>query len=226
VFVRLKHDPAQLKQAFLLALAVQVTVGIPASTGLIVISSELVPALLGEKWTPAVPFIQILAATNILQAVGASGAYLLLALGRAKVTAYSAWLSVLTFISLAMLAIPEGGATAIAALRLAVAAAAFIVFISLVKRELPPLRTVEMFSSVWRPFLASALMTIGLLAWPSAAGITSILELLVKITFGACVYAVGLVALWRMAGCPDGAESYLLEKTKLDKVMRRALGAR
>ena len=226
VFVKLKHDLVQLKQAFLLALAVQVSIGIPASTGLIVISNDLVPALLGDRWNPAVPFIQILAATNILHAVTASGGYLLLALGRARLTAYSTWFSVLTFILLAMLAIPHGGANAIAALRLAVAAVGFFLLVFLLKRELPTLRSIEMLSAIWRPFLASALMTIGLLAWPSAGGMTSIFELLIKITFGACVYAVGLVALWRMTGCPDGAESYLLEKAKLDKAMRRALRAR
>jgi O-antigen/teichoic acid export membrane protein len=226
VFVKLRHDLAQLKQAFLLALAVQVSVGIPASIGLILISGELVAALLGEKWIPAVPFVQILAATNILHAVGTSGGYLLLALGRAKLTAYSTWLSLVTFISLAMLAIPTGGASAIAALRLAVATAAFFLFIFLVKRELPTLRIIEMLASIWRPFLASALMAVGLLASPFAGGKTSIFGLLIEIAFGAGIYAACLVLLWRMAGCPDGAERYLLEKAKLEKITRRVLRAR
>ena len=226
VFVKLKHDLVQLKHAFLLALAVQVSVGIPASAGLIVISNELVHTLLGETWMPAVPFIQILAATNIMQAVGLSGWYLLLALGRANLAAYSSWFSVVIFVSLAMLAIPNGGASAIATLRLAVAAAGFLLFVFLVKREFPTFRTLEMLSSIWRPFLASAFMIIGLLAWPPGDGMTSILVLLIKIAFGASVYTACLVILWRMVGCPDGAERYLLEKAKLEKVVRRVLRAR
>jgi len=226
VFVKLKHDLVQLKQAFLLALAIQVAIGIPASTGLIVISNELVPALLGEKWIPAVPFIQILAATNILHAVTGSGGYVLLALGQARLTAYSVWFSVLIFVSLAIFAIPNGGASAIAALRLGVAVVGFFSLVFLVKRELPTLRTIELLSSIWRPFLASALMTIALLAWPSADGMVSIVQLLAKITFGAGFYAACLVALWRVAGCPEGAERYLLEKAKLDKAMRRVLRAK
>ena len=225
VFVKLKDDLVQLKQALLLALGVQVSVGIPASAGLIVLSHELIPALLGEKWTSTVPFVQILAATNIIHAVSASGGYVLLALGRARLTAYSAWFSVLTFIALATFAIPDGGADAIAALRLAVAAIAFCASLFLVKRELPTLRTIEMLGSIWRPFAASAVMTIVLLAWPSTHSISPILELLLKISFGAAIYAACLVALWRVAGCPDGAEHYLLKKAKLDKAMRRVLRA-
>ena len=226
LFVKLKHDLVQLKHAFLLALAVQVSLGIPASVGLIVVSDELVQTLLGETWIPAVPFVQILAATNIVQAMGLSGWYVLLALGRAKLAAYSSWFSVLLFVSLAMLAIPNGGATAIATLRLAVAAAGFLLFVFLLKREFPNLCTLEMLNAIWRPFVASAVMTIGLLAWPPAGGTASILELLIKITSGAIIYAACLVILWRIVGCPDGAERYLLEKANLDKVVRRVLRAR
>jgi lipopolysaccharide exporter len=226
LFVKLKHDLVQLKEAFLLALAVQVAVGIPASAGLIMVSSELVLTLLGDKWLPAVPFIQILAATGIVNAIGTSGGYLLLAVGRAKVAAYGAWFSVLAFISLAIFAIPNGGATAIAVLRLAVVAAALFLSMFLVQRELPTLRTLEILTSIWRPLLATVVMTTGLLIWPSVEGMPPMLELLVKITLGAGIYAACLLVLWWMVGCPNGAERYLLEKAKLATAMHRILRAK
>lgn len=223
LFVKLKHDLVQLKKAFLLALGVQALVGIPAATGLVMVSSELVLALLGEKWGAAIPFIQILGVGNILVAIGASGGYMLLALGRAKVTASTAWLSVLLFAALVTLAIPEEGAMAIAMLRLAVASFVTLLFLYLVKRELRTLRVLEMLGSVWRPCLASAIMVVVLLALPSLHAMPMIAQLLIKISVGATVCVVCVLSLWRFAACPDGAEAYLLEKLRLDGAMRRLL---
>lgn len=218
LFVKLKHDQTRLKKAFLLALGIQTLVGIPAGAGLALVSSELVLALLGEKWISAIPFVQLMGVINIMSAIGVSGGYLLLALGRTQVTAISQWTMILLFVALAMLAIPEGGAMAIAMLRLGVTACGFLVFIFLVKRELHGLRGREMLDSIWRPCVASTLMAVFLLGLPSLSGMPVIAQLLLKVSLGAMVFAVGILALWRLAGCPAGAESYLLEKLKLDQV--------
>jgi O-antigen/teichoic acid export membrane protein len=223
LFVNLKHDLVQLKQAFLLALGVQTLIGVPAATGLIVVSNELVLALLGAKWIAAVPFIQIMGAVNIIIALGTSGGYVLLALGRAKVVAYSAWASVLLFVVLVTLAIPQGGAMAIATLRLVVAGFIMIMFLYLLNRELPALRMLEMLRSIWRPCIASALMALVLLVLPSLDAVPVIAQLLIKVSVGATVCTVCVLFLWRVAACPDGAEAYLLEKLKLDAAVRRVL---
>jgi lipopolysaccharide exporter len=223
LFVQLKHDLTQLKRAFLLALGIQALVGIPASIGLIVVSHDLVLALLGAKWSAAVPFIQIMGAVNILGAISLSGAYMLLALGRAKITAYAAWMSVLLFTALAVLAIPQGGAMSIAILRLLVSASMFFIFMYLIKRELSTLRMRELLGSIWRPCVAGALMAVLLLELPSLNAMPAIALLLGKVTLGATIYVVCVLALWRLAACPDGAEAYLLKKLKLDHVIRRVL---
>ena len=119
------------------------------------------------------PFVQIMGAVNIIIAIAVSGGYMLLALGRAKIMAYSSWMSVLLFTVLAVAAIPQGGAMAIATLRLAVAAFTLVIFIYLAKRELPTLRWLEMLGSVWRPLIAAAVMAFVLLELPAIAGIAS-----------------------------------------------------
>jgi hypothetical protein len=133
------------------------------------------------------------------------------------------WMWVLLFAALAMAAIPHGGAIAIAELRLAVAAFTLMIFIYLVKRELPALRWLEMLRSVWRPCIATAIMAMVLLELPALDAIPAIAQLLVKVALGAAVFAVCLLALWRIAGGSDGAEAYLLEKSKLDRPVRRVL---
>ena len=135
LFVAIKDDAEELKRMFLLAIGVQTMVGVPAAVGLALVAPELVLTLLGERWMATVPFIQIMGGINILWALSASGMYLLFALGRAKMTALQTWSQVVMFVALALLLIPEGGAMAIAKLRLGVAAAGLLTFVFLIRRE-------------------------------------------------------------------------------------------
>lgn len=214
IFVKLKHDLPKLKEAFLLALSIQAVVGMPAGTGLAVVSPEMVLVLLGDKWVAAIPFVQIMGAINIVIAISTSGGYVLLALGRAKITALNAWLQVLMFAAIAALVIPKGGAMAIALLRLAVAVCGLFAFFYLIKRELPSLRVLEILNSVWRPSVASALMVIVLLTFPGLDTLSALAQLILRVSIGAIVFCASLLLLWRCSGCPDGAENYLLKNLK------------
>jgi lipopolysaccharide exporter len=223
MFVEMADEPAKLKRGFLLALGIQTLVAVPAAAGLALVANELVRALLGEKWMAAVRFIQIIGAINIIIAIGSSGGSMLLALGRAKLIAVNAWASVLAFAALAVFAFPHAHAVGIATLRLAVASCSLLIFIYLVKRALPILRSREMLASIARPCLASAAMTLVLLVLPSMEPWAMIVQLLLKVSVGAAVYVLAVAGLWRAAGCPDGAESYLLERVKLDARARAIL---
>ena len=216
VFVKLKHDKALLKKAFLLALGIQALVGIPAGVGLALVSSELVRALLGDKWLSAIPFIQLMGAINIISAIGASGGYLLLSLGRAQLTAINQWTMIALFLVLALFVFPEGGALKIAILRLCVAVCVLPVLMILIKRELPGLCGREILDSIWRPCAASVLMAVALYGLPSLTGMPWMMQLLLKVSLGALVYVVAVLALWYLSGYPEGAESYLMAKVKLD----------
>jgi O-antigen/teichoic acid export membrane protein len=141
----------------------------------------------------------------------------MLALGRAKVSALGAWASVLLFAILATVVF-RAGAYEIATLRLAVGAFGLVTFFFLVKRELRTLRLREVLASIWRPCVASVAMALVIVAlpfdtWPAMA------QLLIKVSLGATVYVVAMLALWRLAGCPEGGESYLLEKSD-DRAVR------
>jgi O-antigen/teichoic acid export membrane protein len=215
-FVKLKDDQTQLKRAFLLALGLQALAGIPVAVGLVLVAHELVLALLGEKWIAAIPFIQVIGAVNIVSAISASGSYMLLALSRAKITAFNAWVQVVLFAALAFLAIPEGGALAIAILRLAVAAVGLIMFVYLIKQEIHGLRIAEILGAVWRPLEAAAIMAAILLLAPPLGGLPVLVQLLFKVMLGAAVLGGSVFVLWHLSGRPQGAEQYLL-----DKILRR-----
>ena len=189
-------------------------VGVPAAVGLALVAPELVLTLLGERWMATVPFIQIMGCINILWALSASGMYLLFALGRAKMTALQTWSQVVMFVALALLLIPEGGAMAIAKLRLGVAAAGLLTFVYLIRRERKSWQLGEMLSCVWRPCAAAALMASALIALPDMTFLPAVVQLLLKTTLGVVVYAAAVLLLWWMGGRREGAEAYLLGKLR------------
>ena len=55
--------------------------------------------------------------------------------------------------------------------------------------------------------MALVIVALPLDTWPAMA------QLLIKVSLGATVYVVAMLGLWRLAGCPEGGESYLLEKS-------------
>ena len=109
-FVRVKHDLAELKRVVLLAQGVQTMIAMPAAIGLILVSSEAVLLLLGEKWMGAVPFVEIFALISFMSSIATSGAYVLITLGKIRLMAISSWVQVGLFATLAFVVFPEAGA--------------------------------------------------------------------------------------------------------------------
>jgi len=211
-FVKVSHDLMELKRVFLLAQGVQTLVGVPAAVGLALVAHEAVLLLLGEKWLSAVPFVQIIALVNVMIAITTSGSYILITLGKIRTIALYSWIQVGLFAALAFLVIPQGGALHIAWLRLVVAVIGIMVFIWLLLREFQGLRLIEILASVIRPLTATLIMAFCVLNIRSIVDFHSTLLLATQVVFGAISYSLSIMLLWRLAGCPKGAESYLLEK--------------
>ncbi|HAT32722.1 MAG TPA: lipopolysaccharide biosynthesis protein [Janthinobacterium sp.] len=214
-FVSLKDDPPALKESFLLALAVQTMIGIPAGAGMALLAHDMVRVLLGPKWMDTAAFIQIMGAINIIGAIGASGGYVLLALGRAKIIAFNSWLQVLVFLAIAVLVLPKGGAMVIAMLRMGIACGGLITFLCLVMQELPMLRAASLLAAVWRPSVASLAMACALPSVSLPLFVPDVVQLFLKVVIGAIIFSASVLLLWRIAGRPAGAETYLGEKFNL-----------
>jgi O-antigen/teichoic acid export membrane protein len=78
---RLKSDRERLRSAWLRGKRISSVFIAPAFVGLIVIAPDLVPAMFGAKWEPAVAVVQILALGLVTQAVGTLNWTMLIALG-------------------------------------------------------------------------------------------------------------------------------------------------
>ncbi|MFV0666086.1 lipopolysaccharide biosynthesis protein [Denitromonas sp.] len=213
-FVEQRDRGDDLLRGFTLALGVQTLVAVPAGVGLALVAPQAVPILLGEAWTMTIPLIQILALVNVVGAITHSSIYLLLAQGRVKALAGIAWLEPALFLALAIAFANRTNLSDIALIRLGAAAAGGAVFFALVLRWTPGLRLRHLLAQIWRPLLASAGMAAALQLLPVDA-LPALPALLVKIAAGAAVYAVLMLALWRSARLPDGAERYCLQKIRI-----------
>lgn len=211
-FVKVKDNLAELKRVFLIAEGVQSLIGIPAGVGLALVAPEAVLVLLGEKWLATVPFVEVMALIGIMQAITTSGAYVILTLGKARMLAIYSVVQVIGFASLVLLAIPQGGAMAIAWLRLGVAIAGLASFAVILRFTLPSLRFREILAVVYRPVAAAIVMALLVRYGLATLAFGTLPLLIIKVVAGAFGYALTIVLMWRLAGRPLGAESFLLDK--------------
>lgn len=61
VFSRLQNDIATLRRAFLSGIRYVTMVAFPLFTGLALLAHEIIPLFLGDKWTPSIPILHVLA---------------------------------------------------------------------------------------------------------------------------------------------------------------------
>lgn len=211
-FVRAKNDPVELKRHFLLAQGLQCLIAIPASVGLALVAAPMVRALLGEKWMMVVPFVQILALTNVVQAISTSTGYILLSLGRNRYATLTTWTQVVLFAAVALLVLNHPQALDLAWLRLACVASGLGVALATLMRTMRNVSLFDMFRNVVRPLLGALAMAGAIHLVEPLLPAIPVLRLLLLVVLGALTYTVTVLAVWTVSGRPQGAESYLLEK--------------
>jgi O-antigen/teichoic acid export membrane protein len=211
-FAKVKDDISALKEKVLMAQAVQTLIALPAAMGLLLVAEEAVPVLLGENWRIAVPFVQILALVNIVQALTSSGYYALLVLGNIRESVLFIWAHVLVFAALALSVFFGQDATAIAWLRLVVTIGGLCLLFWLVFRALPSLRVIDLVAVSWRPVIGAGLMALGLKGLSAQMELSPALALGFQIVAGVVIYTAAVGLLWWLAGRRPGAESYILGK--------------
>jgi O-antigen/teichoic acid export membrane protein len=83
-FSRLQHEPDRLARGWLRGNRLLASVAFPSLAALALISPELVPVLLGERWVGAIPLVQILALAGLVQSVSTVGTTVLAAVDRTQ----------------------------------------------------------------------------------------------------------------------------------------------
>ncbi|OWW22235.1 lipopolysaccharide biosynthesis protein [Noviherbaspirillum denitrificans] len=222
-YARVAQEIEALRNSFLNVISMIALFALPAGIGIVSVADLMVPAVLGWKWMSAIPLIQILAIFGVIQALQTNISYIYLATGH---LAYVTVVGAIQFVLLLSLLVPGilyWGATGAAWAFLGSVVLMTPVNQFLIARQLQ-LSTTTFSLRLIRPLAASLLMaavvfgmkSVFVLKGESAAYLVA---LLVCVLAGAVVYAVTLYALWRYAGCPQGAERMTFGK--IEQLLRK-----
>lgn len=213
-FARARDNMRELTKLLLSAQAVQVMVTFPACVGFVMTAHEFVPVALGEKWIFIIPFIQILALSNIIQSINSSANYVLTVIGQIRLLALTSWIQIGVFVAGAMLFRTDLSPERIAQVRMAAIILTFGVSYALLMRHVPGLSIAMLARGTGRPALGCLAMVAALMGLQAVVVAPVWIMLLLKVVTGAVVYCAVVLGLWRLSGRPDGAEAYFLSKLR------------
>jgi lipopolysaccharide exporter len=214
-FARVKDDLAELTRLLVRVQAIQVMVTFPTCIGFVLTAHELVPVALGEKWLFIVPFVQILALSNIIQAINSSANYVLTVIGKMRLLAVTSWVQI-TLFGAGVLMLHDGlGPERIAAVRMTAIVLTFGVSYYLVMRSIPGLTVAMLARGIGRPILGCLAMALALaFLQAEISALPLVVILVMKVALGGFVYVGTVLGLWVVSGRPQGAESFFLAKLK------------
>lgn len=213
-FARAKDNLQELTRLLLRAQSIQVMATFPACVGFVLTAHEFVPVALGEKWSFIVPFIQVLALSNIIQSINSSANYVLTVIGKIRLLALTSWIQIGVFSIGAMLLRTDLTPERIAQLRFGSILLTFGVSYTLLMRNIPGLTVRMLARGTGRPVLGCLAMVVTLLLLEAEVAAPAWIMLLMKVVTGVAVYCGVVLGLWYLAGRPEGAESFFLNKFK------------
>jgi O-antigen/teichoic acid export membrane protein len=202
-----------LAQTYLSTLGTFAMFVVPAGLGLAVLAEPVVAALLGPKWTAAVPVLELMAAHGVIAALQALGYTLMLASNRPALPARLNIAHVALLLGLLVTLTVSHGLVGAAVAYLASGLVMAPVNFHFVARLLE-VSLLDIAAALWRPVVAAGAMVGALLAWRGSGLVAGfgmdLLTLAVDVLVGAVVYCAGLLALWVAAGRPGGPEQKIL----------------
>lgn len=218
-YAALSSDTNALKHGVLRVMSVILLLTIPAAFGIAMIAESLVDALLGSKWTGAVPLIQVLAIFGLVSSLQSNLGFVFVAKRQARFITFWSIAMLLLQLPLVIIGVYLSGTTG-AAVGLLASVVIPLPFVVRAVSRLVGLHAADWGAIAWRPVISSMIMGVILWGWLSIASpgpnfsAPSLFTLLSSISLGAVSYCLSIFALWILAGCPIGSESYLFERVK------------
>ena len=198
-YSQMQGDEARLSRAYTRSVRLVSMLTVPMALGIFVIASEMVPTLLGRKWNPMIPPLQILSLMCLVGLFARSTAPLYLAMGRPNLNTRLAATQSVSLIVLS-LALVSRGVSGVAIAVTASAAAGFVYNAVLLESVVPGLRA-RLPKTVSAPMFAGCLMVCSVhLSKPAVhqfAGTHTIGGLIVLVALGVVTYTFALFVLDR-----------------------------
>jgi lipopolysaccharide exporter len=214
-YVQLSDDVDRLRGAFQATLGLIALVILPISAGLAAVADPLVRVMLGQKWLETIPIVALLAlagATNVLQTNTGS---LHNALGQPRMILLTGVIQVALLVPMLLFGTGRFGLLGAAWAILLYSLFFGLPTTYLIVFRTTPVRISDVVSVAWRPIVACVAMYVsvrGLLATlgPLPDFFHLLGALLAACSLGVALYVAGVLALWFLAGQPEGAESSLI----------------
>ncbi|MEE9607789.1 MAG: lipopolysaccharide biosynthesis protein [Myxococcota bacterium] len=203
-YARLRSEPETLRRAYLRVLQGTALLCWPIAGFACVFADDFTRLVLGPRWLPAVPALQILALHAALRATGASIGPVLVAVGRPHAVT---WLTFVKCAALAVAILPLVGAFGIAGAALSVLAASVV---SNAAANAALIRAIDcrardLAAVLAAPLLATLGMSALLLALGALSPVAGLPSLALHAGIGAVAYALGAALLGRVGPHPPGA---------------------
>jgi O-antigen/teichoic acid export membrane protein len=214
-FAKLAGDRERLAWGFVQSLAIIVFIAAPMAAGIAMVSDYIVAIFLGPKWQPVILLIQILTLYGLFNLTSANGAALYLSLGRPDLIVWRNLPSVAVLIPALAIGVWTFGVAGAAWALVLSAVVSCVVNFALLHRHLR-VSFRALFGGIWRPLVAASGMA-GVLVvvkehWPMGNSLAYIIPQVAGIVaLGAMTHACLVLALWRLSGCPAGAERRALD---------------
>jgi O-antigen/teichoic acid export membrane protein len=214
-YASVNNDLPALRRLTVDSSALMLLIGLPMSLGLAVIAPDAVRVLLGDRWLPVIPLLQVLCISGCVASGIAGAPVLFVAMGRPDTAAKLAAFRFAVVVCLVSLGVATAGTLGAAWAMVATACITQAIFWRVVQKSLD-LSFAEMRRYFIRPVAASAIMALAVLALqdllpPGHSFASSMLRLAGGVVTGAMTYGISLFVLWRVAGKPEGAERQLLD---------------
>ena len=216
-YALLAKSRKEFMTVYIKAVAAAATVCIPICIGVWLTADEIVYVLLGEKWMETAEYVKWLvffgAATSIITLMAEQP---LIALGMERWVNVLMWLRLAILVGCVLLGYHLWDIKGIA-IGMAVSGAINLPIITLIISRLMKFSVIDVLRGVVRPGLAGVVMffviepTSMLL---QANEVHRFIQLLCMVSLGVIVYVASLFVVWRLAGKPDGLESFAIEKLK------------
>jgi O-antigen/teichoic acid export membrane protein len=214
-YASVNDDIPALKRLTVDSSALMMLIGLPLSAGMAVVAPDAVHVLLGDRWLPVIPLLQIVSLAACIGSGIAGAPVLYVAMGRPDTAAKLAAFRFVVVTSLLALGAGTAGTLGAAWAMVGTACITQVVNWRIVGRSLA-LSAKEMRQSFSRPVMAAAIMALAVLALQDVlpegrSFASSLLRLAAGVATGALAYGLSLLMLWRIAGKPDGAERHVLD---------------
>lgn len=222
-FSKLQDNPKALVKAYNMSLATIVMFALPVTVGIGLTAEYFVPLLLGDRWLPVIPIMEVLVIYGGLRVSLANTGGLYLALGRPYLNTVMALSNLVVLAPTMIWAVQKYGPIG-AAWSLVAAAIPMVVLMFVFNRRFLGTRVIDTLFALIRPIVAAALMAavvFTLKKWlPVSADLGVLVPNLVGLVLAGVLVYIGTVAIMvRFSRAESTPEAVILDSI-LAKIAR------